>query len=284
MATPHNPHRDRLAARLQALRAATGYSGNRFADLLGWQQSKVSKIETGRQLPRDSDLDAWTRTTDPNANDELAALLAAARVEYAAWRGVARTAGGFAARQAEIGAWEATATQIAEYQPGFIPGLVQTAAYAREALGLPPGPVGAETPATDQMEWIIAARMRRQEVLYQPDRTVRVIIGEAALWAAPGQVDTLRGQLGKLQTVADLPAVELGIVPLHRMPVMPLSGFRLYDGSLVVVETLGGEQQLEDHDEVTGYGEAFSILLAAADTGDAAVGRIRHVLSMLEER
>lgn len=65
--------------------------------------------------------------------------------------------------------------------------------------------------------------------VYNPHRArlVRILIGEAALWAAPGGGDVQAGQLGKLETVASLPTVELGVVPLRRMPVLPLSGFRV---------------------------------------------------------
>lgn len=277
MARPGNPHRARLAARLRALRAAAGHrSGNAFAGVLGWRQSKVSKLETGKQLPSDDDLVAWLQATDPAAADELSALLAATRVEYAAWRGVARTAGGLAAHQAEIERWEATASRVGEYQPAMVPGLAQTADYAAALLGLPHGPAGADVPSDSEIAGIVAARMRRQEILYQPGRSVQIVLGEAALWASPGERDTLLGQLGKLETVASMPAVQLGVVPLTRMPVMPLSGFRIYDESAVVVETLGGEQQLDDPDEVAGYGRALDLLIEAAAVGDEAVSLIRR--------
>jgi len=35
--------------------------------------------------------------------------------------------------------------------------------------------------------------------------------------------------------------VELGIIPLGTLPVMPVSGFAVYDTELVLVETLTGE-------------------------------------------
>ncbi|MGQ0773017.1 MAG: helix-turn-helix domain-containing protein [Pseudonocardiales bacterium] len=58
-----NPHRVRLAARLRELRTATGLSGNRFAAHIGWDQSRVSKLETGAQLPTDEDLRTWVAAT-----------------------------------------------------------------------------------------------------------------------------------------------------------------------------------------------------------------------------
>lgn len=276
-----NPHRARLAARLRDLRAATGHSGNSFAAALGWGQSKVSKLETGRQLPSDDDLAAWLAATDASARTELGALHTAARVEYAAWRGVTRTAGGLVAHQAAIARWEAGAARVGEYQPAMVPGLAQTADYASAVLALPSGPAGAAVPDVDEVDGIVASRMRRQEILYQAGRSVRLVVGEAALWAAPGGVDVQLGQLGKLETIASLPAVELGVVPLRQMPVLPLSGFRIYDQSVVVVETLGGEQQLDDPDEVAGYNDALDALRDAARIGRDAISVVRSVLAEL---
>ena len=130
MTAPRNPHRARLATRLRALRAAAGLSGNRLAHHLGWPPPRVSKLETGKQIPTEDDLDAWLTATGAGNEQatELAGLLSAARIEYATWRGVQRTAGGLASRHAERAAWEAATTRIAEYQLAMIPGLVQTTA------------------------------------------------------------------------------------------------------------------------------------------------------------
>jgi hypothetical protein len=38
-------------------------SGNQFAALIGWQQSRVSKLETGKQLPTEADIRAWVAAT-----------------------------------------------------------------------------------------------------------------------------------------------------------------------------------------------------------------------------
>ena len=60
MTTPaYQRERGRLAEALKALRVGAGLSGARLAEMLGWQQSKVSKIETRRQLPSRDDIAAW---------------------------------------------------------------------------------------------------------------------------------------------------------------------------------------------------------------------------------
>jgi transcriptional regulator with XRE-family HTH domain len=85
LTAPHNPHRARLAARLRALRAAAGLSGNRLAQQFGWPQPRVSKLETGKQIPTEDDLRVWVTATGAGKEQatELAELLSAARIEYA---------------------------------------------------------------------------------------------------------------------------------------------------------------------------------------------------------
>ncbi|MGH3905784.1 MAG: helix-turn-helix domain-containing protein, partial [Pseudonocardiaceae bacterium] len=267
MTAPRNPHRARLAARLRALRAAAGLSGNRFAQQLGWAQPRVSKLETGRQIPTEDDLDAWVAATGSGDEQaaELAALLSAARIEYATWRGVQRTAGGLAGRHAERAAWEAATTRIAEYQPALIPGLLQTAAYARALLT---SPLAAAMDITEaDADALVAERVNRQNILYQPGRIIEIIVGEAALWTSPSTVGTLLGQLDRLISFAELPSVTFGVVPRHApMQVAPLACFAVHDNEFVLIETLTGEQRLDDPDEVAVYITAFEHLRNAAVT------------------
>lgn len=280
MAAPLNPHRVRLARRLRTIRAATGLSGNGFAHRIGWVQSRVSKLETGTQIPTEDDLSAWSEATGvgPDELAELRELLTAARIEYATWRDVARhPAGGLAGHQAAYAASEARATYIAEYQPAMIPGIAQTAAYARELLQLPGGPTSAGSTTAD-LEALVGQRIKRQGVLYESGRTIELIVGEVALHAAPGSAATMAGQLDRLVAVADLTAVELGIIPLGEpMPIMPVSGFSIED-DVIYIETLTGEQRLRDHDDTAVYRQAFEHLKHAAVRGNAA-SRLIHRIS-----
>lgn len=282
MPVPRNPHRARLAARLRALRAAAGLSGNRLAQQLDWPQPRVSKLETGKQIPTEADLDAWLTATGARNEQaaELAVLLSAARIEYATWRGVLRTAGGLAGRHAERAVWEAATTCIAEYQPAMIPGLVQTTAYARALLTSSLASAMEITEA--DADALVAERIKRQGILYQPGRTIEVILNEGALWNTPGTVAVLQGQLDRLISFAELPSLEFGVVPRNvPIPIAPLACFAVYDNEFVLVETLTGEQRLDDPDEVDIYIKAFDQLRAASVTGPEAIALIRHVIDEL---
>ena len=282
MTTPaYQRERRRLAEALKALRIGAGLSGARLAEMLNWQQSKVSKIETRKQLPTEEDISAWVGAAggSPETAGELISTLRGARVEYAAWKDAFRDSGADGV-QADILELEAQTTRIAEFQPAQMSGLLQTADYAREYLHLPCGPLsfGADEETIDQM---VAKRMQRQQVLYQHGKQVTVVMLEGALRARLVSAPTLAGQLDRLMAVSGLASLELGIIPFEAaVPVFPLSGFRLYD-DLVIVESIVGEQQLAEAADVAHYEKYLELLRDAASTGPEAAAVIRRSLESL---
>ncbi len=214
MTTPaYQRERGRLAEALKALRVGAGLSGARLAEMLGWQQSKVSKIETRKQLPSEDDIAAWVGAVGatPETASDLLAMLRGARVEYAAWKDAYRDSGADRV-QADILELEAPTTRIAEFQPGMISGLLQTSEYAQEFLHLACGPLSYGQDE-DEIDRMVAKRMQRQQVLYQPATRVQVVMLEGALRARVVSVPTLVGQLDRLLAVIGLPTLELGIIP-----------------------------------------------------------------------
>lgn len=279
MTSPVAPRRERLAHRLREVRETTGLSGRRFAEeKLGWPQSKVSRIETGVQMPTDQDVQAWVQAANapPDVAEILFDMLAAVQAEYLATRDLIRR-GDYVTRQTVLAELETRAARFAEYQPALIPGLAQTAAYARALLELPG--LGRSQGASDEaIAGVVAGRIRRQDLLYEPGRIIQLVIGEAALLSMPGGADVRAGQLEKLASVAGLETVEIGIIPSPvPMVAPPLSGFRLLDDDLVITETLAGEQHITGPDEIRAFVDVFDALRVAAVTGDAAVNLIRSL-------
>jgi hypothetical protein len=211
----------------------------------------------------------------PNVAEVLLDMLAAVQAEYLATRDLIQR-GEYVTRQSVLAELETRAARFAEYQPALIPGLAQTAAYARAMLELPG--LGRSQGASDEMiAAVVAGRIRRQDLLYEPGRVIQLIIGEAALLSMPGSPDVRAGQLEKLASIAGLRGVEVGIVPLRAaMVAPPLSGFRLLDDDLVITESLAGEQHITGSDEVRAHIEVLDALRAVAVTGDDAVALIRR--------
>ncbi len=111
---------------------------------------------------------------------------------------------------------------------------------------------------------------------------LQVVVGEAALWDTSSTVDVLIGQLDRLISFAGLPSLEFGVVPRGTpMPIAPLACFSVFDDDFVLVETLTGEQRLDDPDEVGVYVKAFEALRDTAATGSDAVALIQRVVAAL---
>jgi transcriptional regulator with XRE-family HTH domain len=274
--------RRRLGGWLRRLREQAGLSGYALAERAGWGQPKVSKIERGRQLPTEADIRTWTSLTgESTALGDLLDLLERARVEYATFREQYEVAGGASALHADMAALEAQATVLGSFQPAMVPSLVQTAEYAREMLNLPCGPAmwGADE---QEIGRLVAARMARQQVLYQPGKTVRVVMLEAALRTRVVSPRSLAGQVDRLIAVVGSPSLELGVVPFDAaVPVYPLSGFATYDDDLVTVETITGEQQLSERGEVAAYLGFLDALLDASARGRDLVSLLQRVIAEL---
>lgn len=279
---PGNTARAALAARLTEMRAAAGLSGNALAKRMGIVQSRVWKIEHGDLMPSDEDIRAWARATGNEEEAErLMEALAEARGEQA-FSAVIRQRGA-AAFQDQVRRVEEQATRIGEFSVAFIPGLLQTADYARELMSLPSGLRTWDT-SEDALENAVNARLRRQEVIHAPSKRIQVVLGEGALRTLVVPPQVLAAQLGKLLSVSRLPTIELGIIGFDkRMPAYPL-GFRVYDNELAVTESTVGEHNYTaggDPDEVAAFLEAFNELRQASVTGDEAEAIIRRVMDDL---
>jgi transcriptional regulator with XRE-family HTH domain len=265
------------------MRAAAGLSGNALARRMHVVQSRVWKIEHGTLLPTDEDLRAWARET---GNEQEAERLMEAQAEARgeqAFSAVIRQSGG-AAFQDQVRRVEEQATRIGEFAVAYVPGLLQTGEYARDLMSLPSG-LRAWDDSEEALENAVNARLRRQEVLYDPAKRVQIVLSEAALRTLVVPPHVLAAQLGKLLSVLRLPSLELGVIGFsQRMPVYPLS-FRVYDNELAVIESTVDEHNYTataKPDEVAALLEAFNELRQAASTGDDAEAIIRDALDSLD--
>ena len=270
VAKPHDALRA-FGLQLRRVREDAGLTGRAIADRTGWPHSKVSKLERGQQTATPSDVDAWAAATDatPEVTAALHTALGHARMEYIAWRQQLST--GTRARQVQRREAEAEASLIRAFEPGVMPGLLQTPDYARAVFQ---GLITTYQVA-DDVEEGVRARLRRQELLHQPGRQFRFILAEAALYCRMADPMTMRGQLDRLLTVARLPLVDLAVVPLGaRWPVGPLNGFWLFDHDYALVETLGAELTLREPNELAVYERIFETFSGLAVRGSAATDLI----------
>jgi transcriptional regulator with XRE-family HTH domain len=278
LATPTQNARQALTERLRQTRRATGATGAQFAERLGagWRQPKVSKLETGKQLPTAADLTAWAQATrtDPA---ELLELLEHARIEYASFRERIQDLAGVDRLQDDIGAAETAATRIAYYQPVLVPGIIQTADYARELLHLPSGPAefGASEAAISRM---IDSRLRRQAILYETGRHITTLIGEGALRTRVAAPPTMHAQREHIARLAEtLTTATIAVVPFNApAPIATLHGWALID-DIATIETDAGNLEIADPKHVERYWQHTRLLLDTAITGNDAATLCRHI-------
>lgn len=256
-----------LGARLRELRA--GITGRDLAERLGWPQSKVSKLETGRQTATAADLTAWAEATGhPDVADELTARLRVLESGARSWR--RRLAAGHRPVQDSLTVEYQRSYRMRAWQPAMVVGMLQTPEYARAVFSRY---VDLQQSVRD-IDDAVRARMRRQEELYDPSRHFDIVLWEAALHAMVCPPDVLAGQLDRLCGVVGMTNVRLGILPFGaQLRIPPANGFWMYDERLVIVEDWHAELWLDDAENITLYTRLWDTI-----TGPAVYGAQAHRL------
>ncbi|MFI9817558.1 helix-turn-helix domain-containing protein [Saccharothrix variisporea] len=258
--------REALGDSLRELRRQADLDGKAMARLLGWNAPKVSKVENGRQTVSDDDLTAWLTAlnVDPAVADQLRAELAAIRREYVLWKD--RVRAGHRGRQEDSVAVESAAKLIRAFESVVVPGLLQTAEYARHVLLASASLHGGGQDIAEA----VRARMRRQQVLFEPGKTIEILMTEAALLHPVAPADVMAGQVHRLIAAIGTPNVRVGIIPIRTRVPYPLAhGFWIID-DLVQVETVTAELEVTDPDEVATYNKLADMLWSAAAERDDA--------------
>jgi len=264
----HDPaltHRDRLATRLRELRRGAHLTGAVLARQTQMSQSKISKIETGKQLPSVADVERIAKAlrAPVRVQRELIDTAKAAISEYESWRKL--QSNGLGAGQDAVRLRESAVKLIRTYQSAVVPGLLQTAEYARRILTL----VARED---GDIEAAVAARMRRQEALYVSDKQFGFVIDEVALRRRYGPDDVLLGQLDRLTVLATLSNVDIAVLPLSaELDVIPQTSFAIYDDNLVEIELGSGQVGITDPPDVAAYVKEYEGLMARAAVGKDAI-------------
>jgi transcriptional regulator with XRE-family HTH domain len=275
--------RSRLAAELRRARSMSGLSGRDLAQKIDISQSKISRIESGSTFPSLPEVRAWAEAVQ--APDEtyhrLMALTEEAHTAVARWRGELRSRPHL---QDDIARIESRAARILTFQPSVVPGLLQTAEYARRLFEMFQEP--AYEP--DHVAAAVAARVERQLSLHDPTKTFDFLITEAALRWRPSTRPLLAAQTDKISTLSTLDNVAVGVLPLSGQAVAPYThAFTVYepasDGDEVVVnvEMIHANIQLSDVSDVGAFQRRWSTLHESALHGDEARSFLNGLITEL---
>ncbi|MDR3032853.1 MAG: DUF5753 domain-containing protein, partial [Kitasatospora sp.] len=159
------------------------------------------------------------------------------------------------------------------YSSWLVPGLIQTRAYTTSVLRA----VQRRRVAVDDVDAAVSARMDRQRILYEGDHRFAFLVEESVLRSCLGDAEVLRGQLDHLATVAALPNVSLGIIPMAADRArMPVEGFWIFDAAQVNVELVSGYLTITRPSEISAYAATFAELAEQAVHGAAARDLLRQ--------
>lgn len=244
-------------------------SGKDLAEARGWAQSKVSRIENGRQMPSIADVEAWADTCHASAEEiqSLLRLRDEARVAHATFR--SRMRQGQEEVQATHNELVKDSHLIRHFETVYVPGLLQVPAYARRVFAEMISLHGLEI---DDVDAAVAMRMQRQQMLYDPAKSFEFLLGESVLRWLICPPAVMRGQLDRLQTVIGLERIQFGIVPMGvELATTPQNSFQVYvsDDPVATAETFIGET-FHRGEEAEAYGRALDRMWEEAATGDQA--------------
>ncbi|MFI7391456.1 helix-turn-helix domain-containing protein [Streptomyces tendae] len=270
--------REALGKRLREIRKDSGLTARDLAARAGWHESKCSRIENGRTPPSDDDLRVYTLHCA--ANDQTADLIATARNidgAYVEWRRMERS-GLRRAQESVMPLWERT-RQFRAYSSWLIPGPFQTPAYIKALLMS----IRDRRALPDDLEAAVGIRLDKQRVLYEGARRFAVVLEESTLRHLIGGPETMAGQLGHLLSLATLPNVSLGVIPLStdRTALWPVEDFWVFDDSQVNVELVSAFLTITQPHEVGMYARTFAALADSAVYGAPARTLITSAIDSL---
>ncbi|WP_436949952.1 helix-turn-helix domain-containing protein [Streptomyces sp. SudanB52_2052] len=259
-----------LGARLRGLRQERGISRADAGHVIRASSSKISRLEAGRhgfKLRDVADLLTLYGVTDEAERATLLALAEQANTP-AWWRYYSDVVPTW--MQSYLGA-EQAASLIRCYQVQRVPGLLQTADYARAAIRLAHPDAGAE-----EIDRRLALRMTRQRILHrQPATQLWAVLDEAALRRPVGGIRVMRAQLRHLIEMCRLPQVTVQILPFHAgghaaeggpVTILRLPGGQLPD--VVYLEKLTTALYPDRPAEIERYWDAMNRLVVEAESPD----------------
>jgi transcriptional regulator with XRE-family HTH domain len=247
-----------LGRELRRLREAAGVSRERAAAQLECSTSKISKIETGKATIRAAEVKVLLDYCGVTERDAVLRLAREARRRsYYRVPDWAKTFVGM----------EADAAEIRTYEAELVPGLLQTAAYARVVTQ-------AANPARDprEVERLVAARAERQQRLHSDNPPLLwAILNEAVIRRQVGDREIMGRQLEYLAGLAEDPNITIQILPFSAgaHPSMGSSFVHLRladppDAEMVYLEDMTSADYLDRPNQVASYYTAFGMLAAAA--------------------
>ncbi len=272
-----------LGARLRSLRLAAGFTRDRAGYEIRGSESKISRMELGRVAFKERDVtDLLTLygVTDPGEHERLLALAREAN-SPGWWHSYGDVLTTWFQNYLDL---EQAAELIRTYEIQFVPGLLQTDAYARAVIML-----GHGTASPDEIDRRADLRMARKRLLRQ-EHSPRLwaVIDEAVLRRPIGGEAVLREQIEYLLEASTHRNVRLQVIPFasggHAAAGGAFTILRFAHENLpdvVYIEHLTSGLYLDKRDDVDHYAAAMGRLVIEAEPPDRTQEILRGILADL---
>jgi transcriptional regulator with XRE-family HTH domain len=268
-----------LGTHLRRLRESKGITARQAAASIRASESKISRIELGRNAIREIDvLDLLTLYGVSPAEREQLLTIAEQANRPGWWHRYNDILPEWF--QAYVGMEEA-AQSIRLYEPQFIPGLLQTEPYSAAVIALGDFPI-------EDRERHVVLRKERQRRFREGHLKLWVILDEVALRRPLAGISAQIDQLRYLREMCTTRALTLQIIPYgaggHAAPT-GFSILRFADRELpdvVYVENLTSALYLDKQVEVDRYMLAMERMCLTADLPQRSPGIIDNIIRELE--
>jgi transcriptional regulator with XRE-family HTH domain len=271
--------RRQLARQLRLLREEAGLTLDAAAPALDWSPSKLSRIENAHQAVDVHSVRSMLDLYDVGGArwTELVELTREAR-RRGWWRAYGLDDKGYLPLEAE-------ASLVRDFTVTYVPGLLQTADYARALFS-----ASLRRRTTEGLERDVTVRMIRQERLISEERALELvaIVEEAALHRPVGGSAIMRAQLAHLMEAAALDAVTLQVLPAGLGAHAGMDGaFTLlsFDGlgepDMAYVEHPMGAAHIEKEEDVARASLVFDHLRSAALSPADSVALVERAAAQL---
>lgn len=266
-----------LGAELRRIREDLDLTGMAVAEILGWSQSKISRMETGRF---GASVGEVARLLDHyGVNEELRAELLSrvARTDGLEGAWTVRS-GGAGRRQGQVSAVESRVTGLLQYSSLVVPGLLQSPSYIRAA---------ARAGAFGDTEDLVARRVARQQILTGASAPkYAVVLDERAVTRWPGPVEVMVEQLGHLLETLSSKRVRLRVLgPGGGAKTFALGSFLVYDfldgAPIAMSEAQTADLYLSAEPDVTAYRRLFKALQKESLDVDASRAHLERMRDQL---
>lgn len=266
-----------LGAQLRRLRESKGITREAAGYTIRASGSKISRLELGRVGFKERDVADLLTLYGVADDHERAVLLSLARE--------AKTPGWWHRYGDILPGWfetyvglEEAAELIRTYEVQFVPGLLQTAEYARAVMT-----VGQSGASEEEIERRIVLRMTRQKLLTRANAPrLWAVVDEAALRRPIGGPAVMRSQVERLIETTREPNVTLQVLPFevggHAAEGGAFTILRFPESDLpdaVYVEQLTSALYLDKREDVDRYMEAMERLCIESEPP----GRTAEILS-----